>query len=121
MRIHHGAPDSGPLLIEPNTRYCRTADIRRPIWAVGSMRGPIIPLASSASLSNTRLRYIGLNILGPVCLRVSLAFNFNLAVVMTQMLWLLLTALGLAKISRARARRTPCTAQGYPENGSLAP
>lgn len=57
------------------------------------------------------LRYVGLNILGPACLLYSLTFDFNLAALITQVLWLGFTALGLVRIFRARGRRTSCLNQ----------
>jgi len=48
------------------------------------------------------LRYIGLNIIGPVCMLFSLATDFNLAAAITQVLWLCLTALGLLRVIRRR-------------------
>jgi hypothetical protein len=67
------------------------------------------------------LRYIGLNILGPACLLFSLVFNFNLAAVVTQVLWLVVTALGLAKVIRARGKPMPCAAQDSPKNQGQTP
>ncbi len=62
------------------------------------------------------LRYIGLNILGPACLLFSLFFSFNLAAVITQVLWLGVTALGLARIIRARRQPLPRPRRGCMEN-----
>ncbi|NMF96908.1 hypothetical protein GPA27_05850 [Aromatoleum toluolicum] len=53
------------------------------------------------------LRYIGLNLLGPACLLYSLVFDFNLAALITQVLWLGITVLGLVQTMRARRRRIP--------------
>lgn len=55
---------------------------------------------------NTDYRYIGLNVLAPLCLLFSLAFNFNLAAVIAQALWLGVTVLGLARIIHGRRRQT---------------
>lgn len=57
--------------------------------------------------------YIGLNILGPIFLLISLVFSFNLAAVITQVLWLCLTAIGLAKLIRSRGtKQTPEETRG---------
>lgn len=60
------------------------------------------------------LRYIGLNILGPACLLYSLAFHFNLAAIITQVVWICLTVLGLVRSIRARGQQT--RRQGCMEN-----
>lgn len=56
------------------------------------------------------LRYIGLNILGPGCILFSLVFDFNLASVIAQVLWILLTAISVMKALRPRSRQMPRTA-----------
>lgn len=66
-------------------------------------------------------RYIGLNILGPGCLLFSLFFYFNLASFVTQVLWMCLTILGLAKIWGERrkpaADSPPSTLVTVPTSG----
>ncbi|HJV24435.1 MAG TPA: hypothetical protein VJ673_02065 [Aromatoleum sp.] len=62
------------------------------------------------------LRYLGLNILSPACLLYSLVHNFNLAAVITQVLWICLTLVGLIKAMRARGRRTQLAARDCAEN-----
>ncbi|NMF96907.1 hypothetical protein GPA27_05845 [Aromatoleum toluolicum] len=57
------------------------------------------------------LRYIGLNILGPGCILFSLVFDFNLASVIAQVLWILMTAISLMKALRPRSRQMPRTAE----------
>lgn len=52
------------------------------------------------------LRYIGLNILGPGCMLFSLIFHFNLASFITQVLWIVLTTMGLARILNMRRHST---------------
>jgi hypothetical protein len=67
-------------------------------------------------LQHDDLRYIGLNILSPACLLISLLHDFNLAAVITQVLWLCLTAVGLVNVIRARGKPMPCAARDSPEN-----
>ncbi|NMG29434.1 CBU_0592 family membrane protein [Aromatoleum evansii] len=57
-------------------------------------------------LQHDDLRYIGLNILSPACLLVSLMHDFNLAAVITQVLWLGLSLIGLLRAMYARSRKT---------------
>ncbi len=52
------------------------------------------------------LRYLGLNILSPACLLISLMHDFNLAAVITQVLWLGLSFIGLLRAMYARSRKT---------------
>ncbi len=83
--------------------------------------GVICYLAAYAGLQlghlrQNDLRYTGLNILGPVCLLYSLVVDFNLAAAVTQVLWLLLTLLGLAKAIRARSKPMPQAARGCVKN-----
>lgn len=58
-------------------------------------------------LQQDDLRYVGLNIVGPACLLYSLVFDFNLAALISQVLWLGFTTIGLVRIMRARGRRLP--------------
>jgi hypothetical protein len=62
------------------------------------------------------LRYLGLNILSPACLLYSLLHNFNLAAVITQVLWICLTLVGLIKAMRTRGRRTQLAVRDCAEN-----
>ncbi|MFC3532054.1 cyclic nucleotide-binding protein [Vogesella facilis] len=48
-------------------------------------------------------RYAGLNLLGGVCSLYSLAYDFNLAAVVSQAFWLLFTLVGLRSRNRAQA------------------
>ncbi|NIF78060.1 cyclic nucleotide-binding protein [Paraburkholderia sp. Cy-641] len=43
-------------------------------------------------------RYVVLNLLGPCCLLYSLIFHFNLAAAVSQVLWLVWSLLGIAKL-----------------------
>ncbi|AYH43946.1 cyclic nucleotide-binding protein [Azoarcus sp. DN11] len=60
-------------------------------------------------LQHDDLRYIGLNILSPACLLFSLMYNFNLAAVITQVLWIGLSLVGLVRALYARGRRSDRT------------
>lgn len=72
--------------------------------------GVIAALVAYAGLQVGRfrhddLRYLGLNILSPACLLFSLQYDFNLAAVVTQVLWLGLSVIGLARALHARGRK----------------
>ena len=78
-------------------------------------------LAAYAGLQLGRLQaddyaYIGLNILGPACLLYSLMHDFNLAAVITQITWMSLSVLGLAKTMSARRRKTSSVTAHCAEN-----
>ena len=65
-------------------------------------------LAAYALLQLRRLEvddslYLGLNAFGGVALLFSLIYNFNLAAVVTQSLWLVFTAFGYWRSRRTRA------------------
>lgn len=73
--------------------------------------GVIGCLIAYAGLQLGRLRhdglcYLGLNILSPACLLYSLMHDFNLAAVITQVLWMGLSLIGLLKTVAARRRKT---------------
>lgn len=46
--------------------------------------------------------YLVLNLFGPCCLLYSLLFHFNLAAAVSQVLWLVWSCLGIAKIGLSR-------------------
>lgn len=73
--------------------------------------GVIGCLVAYAGLQLGRLRhddlcYLGLNILSPACLLYSLLHDFNLAAVITQIVWMSLSLIGLVKAMSARRRKT---------------
>lgn len=73
--------------------------------------GVIGCLVAYAGLQLGRLRhdgpcYLGLNILSPACLLYSLMHDFNLAAVITQVVWMGLSMIGLLKAMSARRRKT---------------
>ena len=53
-------------------------------------------------LSQTDLRYLLLNLLGPACLIYSLSHDFNFAALLTQVLWLMFTLIGAMRMVRRR-------------------
>ncbi|MBD5804720.1 hypothetical protein AZOA_41650 [Azoarcus sp. Aa7] len=67
-------------------------------------------------LQRDDLRYIGLNIVGPGCILFSLAFDFNLASVIAQVLWIMLTAISLMKALRPRSKQIPRAAENCVRN-----
>lgn len=67
-------------------------------------------------LQRNDLRYIGLNILGPSCILFSLVFQFNLAAVIAQFLWICMTAIGWVKAGRIRSNQMPRAAQNCMRN-----
>ncbi|NMG44139.1 cyclic nucleotide-binding protein [Aromatoleum toluvorans] len=69
-------------------------------------------------LRHDDLRYLGLNILSPACLLFSLMYDFNLAAVITQVLWLGLSFIGLVRALYARGRKTSRTTAKCAENGT---
>jgi len=69
-------------------------------------------------LQHDDLSYLGLNILSPACLLYSLMHDFNLAAVITQVLWLGLTLIGFVKAMYVRGRRTSRATAKCAENQS---
>ncbi|OLL31815.1 hypothetical protein BTH42_09240 [Burkholderia sp. SRS-W-2-2016] len=68
--------------------------------------------------------YLILNLLGPCCLLYSLIIHFNLAAAISQVLWLVWSCIGIAKLNRTRRRAglaAPGNCAGMPSLSAAAP
>lgn len=55
-------------------------------------------------MSATQLPYIVLNGLGAACILYSLAFDFNMSAFLIELIWLLISLIGLARVALERRR-----------------
>jgi hypothetical protein len=63
--------------------------------------------------------YLVLNLLGPCCLLYSLIFHFNFAAAVSQVLWLVWSCLGMAKMGLQRRQPTVAPVANYAAPNSL--
>lgn len=58
----------------------------------------------SGHLASTRLLYSMMNLIGAILILVSLAYNFNLASVVIEVFWILISVWGIVKWFQARRK-----------------
>ena len=61
-------------------------------------------LLASGKVSNNDVRYYWLNIIGTLALTYSLLYAWNLPAVVSQVVWILISVMGLVRVWRARGK-----------------